>query len=373
MKKLAFVICLLVMMAASFQFKDEKEDLAINLFFTRDYEGDSWENHRTGLIWALSYLGAELPKGSFDRSVSWMDSVTFTLQLDKVGFNSDARKSLNKILGRLKKSGQYKKYNCLDMGALVSLTIGSSANYYEITGVPKTLSEFYGAHYFNRYSVFAVSHSAVGKHERILKYKASGPVTDWCFVAEEGAGILEGKIAGAFEVYDVMPNGQLRFAVYDSKGNRLDGSPDSLGKAGKPAKCMWCHEINILPLYTSCEQVENYVSPHQFNADVAALTKRLEEYRKTLNSDIDFSKTQDHTKMELVYISYMQPGDLRLAQEWRVTMQEAQDRTSRMQKSSYDEFPFLGKLVDRRNIKNKGLVLPGSIRETNHNQFRDFK
>jgi hypothetical protein len=373
MRKLLLVPFVLLLLSASLAVKEDNEELKIDLFYTKNYPGDKWENHRTGLLWTLSYLGAILPKDSFDRAISWIDSSTFSIRFSGLGFNKQAQGSLRKMFSEIQRSKEYKKSNSLDLGAFVSLTIGWSYNYYEITGVPKTLQQFYSLHHFNRYAVFPVINSGVAKHHRLLKYKTNSEFPgDWAFIAEEKAA-LDSKAPSAFEAFDIMPNGQLRFAVYDSAGALVSGSPSSLGAAGKPAKCMWCHEINILPLFTKNDPVDGFISSSKFNNNISELMEKLGAYRKTLNSDIDFYKTQDHTQMELMYISYMQPSGARLAQEWKLSPTETSKLVEKLTKTTYHEFPFLGQLVSRHDIKRKDLDLPLSIRETTTSEPRFIK
>jgi hypothetical protein len=365
MKRFFLITSALVILSMSFTI-GKNEEISFQLFYTKNYPGDSWSNHRTGLLWALSYLGATLPKGSLDTAIHWRDSVTFNLRFEGLGFNPQALKAWKKLTDSLKNTAYYQKYNRLDLGAFVSLTVGSSPDYYVITGVPRTLTAFYSLHHFNHYSVFPVSNSGVAKHKRLLKYKTSSPaVTDWAFVAEDrNSGNPNAEGADAYEVYDIMSNGQLRFAVYDKKGNLLNGSPAKLSKAGKPAKCMWCHEISILPLFTKNDAVANYITPEKFDKDIADLMSKLKTYRQGLKSDIDFNKTQDHTQMELVYTSYMQPGIRRLAQELRISDAEATNLVKHLKKIKHEEFAFLGELVNRVELKNNHLSLPQNIRET---------
>ena len=120
----------------------------------------------------------------------------------------------------------------------------------------------------------------------------------------------------------MMPNGQLRFAIYDIQGNLTASSPKRLGEAGKPAKCLWCHELVFQPLFIGTDTLANNMSPNEFQNLIEKQNNLLSNYRKKLSSDIDFTKTQDHTLMELLYISYMEPSLQKLSKEWSIGLVE---------------------------------------------------
>jgi len=354
--------------------KKDKEPL--NLFYTINYKNDSWEKHRTGLLWTLSYLGASLPEGSLDKSISWRDSNTFNLNIEKLGFSESALKNLQVIIDSIQKSNYYKKFGKADLGLFISLTLGSSWHYYKITGVAETLEEFQKKHNSKNFKIFPVTNSTVAKHQRIIKY--SFPPDDpmrWMFVAEEGNGKMsDGTFtADFFEVFDIMPNGQLRFAIYNKQGKLVEASPVHYGQAGKPAKCIWCHEIVIQPLFTRNDSTSGFISPRIFQQDMLAFMNVLTAYRNKLKSDLDFTKTQDHTQLEIEYISFMQPSVNKLMKEWNMSSEEVLEITKRLQAGAHEEFKFLGNLFKRAEVNRFGDIFPESIREPNKHEINFFE
>jgi hypothetical protein len=364
MKK-RYIAWIAVLAIACFSYKTDPQKL--ELFYTKNYPGDTWSNHRTALLWTLSYLGAELPKNSLNQAIAWKDSLSFSLNFEKLGFNPRALEALKTITDSLKQTAGYKKYGKIDLGHFIALTIGSSWHYYSITGVPKTLDEAYRLRNFKHYKTFAVTKSVVAKHHRLLKYASgSDKPADWLFVAEEGEGNLtDGTFAtSVFEVFDIMPNGQLRFAIYNRAGELTAASPKHLGESGKPAKCLWCHEVLIQPLLTATDTVPNFISPAQFQQDVVRDMSALARFRASLSSDLDFKLMQDHTQMEIAYISYMQPSVSRLAQEWHMGDKEVEAIIGSVTRQQHHEFKFLGELVFRRDLNYaEAALLPSDIRE----------
>ncbi len=198
--------------------KEAVVDNTINLEFTKIYEIDNWENGRGGLLWALSFLGAELKKDSLNAAITRLDSTRFSLDLSMVGFSAQAVSALKIINDSLKRTDEYKIKNSIDLGAFVSVLLGSSEHYYHITGVERTYAEKLNKHKGEVPIVFPVSKSVVSKNTRVLKVYNKGSYTNWLFIAEEGVGDIsknEFKVS-AYEVFDIMPNGQLRFSVYDT-------------------------------------------------------------------------------------------------------------------------------------------------------------
>ena len=90
--------------------------------------------------------------------------------------------------------------------------------------------------------------------------------------------------------------------------------------------------------------------------------------RESLFPDgVDFNQTQEHTLTELLYISFMEPSAERLSFEWNMTLEEIEVLTNGIQTHVYEEFPFLGDLFYRDDIKDlgpfEGLEVSTSVRE----------
>jgi hypothetical protein len=170
------------------------------------------------------------------------------------------------------------------------------------------------------------------------------------FVAHEAVGSLDNAnlTVSDREVFDFMDNGQMRFAVYDKDGRLKAASDTSVSLAGKPAKCLWCHEIDLQVNRTSSPPVAGYLSPLQLSEEVARLQAIIDDYRSEVESEIDFSKAQDHTLGELIYLSFMHPSPERLAEEWQIPVEEVETRMGAQTAHVYGEFPFLGNRLFRR-------------------------
>jgi hypothetical protein len=123
-----------------------------------------------------------------------------------------------------------------------------------------------------------------------------------------------------------MENGQLRFGLYDLEGHLKDATTPTLTTAGKPSKCLWCHEINLQAPFRNLTDVEGYYSTKEFNELLAAATRVIAGYRKTLASKVDFTRLQDHSNAEDLYMSFAAPTASRLATEWNMPLERVKQR-----------------------------------------------
>lgn len=370
---LAFMLLCMVVAAincAQPAAKASQPDHTLRLKWIKAYPDEHWPQVREGLRWTFSFLGAALPQGCFDKVVPVNDSAAFTLDFSQLGFSLQALEAIDSVLVKIKSSESYRAKNYMDLSRLVVMLTGESENYYAITGAEKTLNGFIGKHNLQKPLQFGVTRSSVATHHRLVEFNGdTSNVLNFAFLAVESEGDLEKGTfsASVFEAFDIMPNGQLRFAVYDAKGNRIAGSPKHLGEAGKPAKCLWCHEIQISPLFVPNVAVKGMLSDEEFEFWRSAFQRNLDRYRSTLNDDIDYTLTKDHTYMEMLYISFMEPSLLRLGNEWGIPVVDAEKRMGASPDHVYEEFPQMGRLYYRYYADSVAggseLKVPVSVRE----------
>lgn len=358
---IAFGCIVTLLFLYSFRFK--KKDVTLNIQYTLNYEGDNWQKNRTGLLWTLSYLGAGLPENSLDKSIMWINKQVFQLNFNGLGFNEEALEALAIIADSLKQTEIYKKRKYVDLGHFISITLGSSWHYYAITGVPKTYTAFLNYHQIKKFETLPLTRSAIANHHRVLKIATNDSVLNSVFIAEEGPGNVTDSTfePTEFEVMDIMKNGQLRVMVYNLNGELKVAGNKSFSGAGKPAKCIWCHETEIPALLTKPDTIKGYLTPGEFAIKIEAQNNLLNEYRKTLKSEIDFLKKQDHTYQELVYIGFMEPSLKKLSQEWNLPEKQLKKLFATSEKHIYHEFPFLGELLYRSELSGSPGFGTGSL------------
>ncbi len=346
-----------------------QHDYSINLRWNQAYENETKENVETGLLWVFSFLGADIPKGSFNQAKTWGNNI-LKIDLSKVGFNPIALNAFSKLLPQLKQSEEYQKINAIDIGRFIMLTLNSSNHYYAITGASNNFLPVKANHFFDSVSV-AITQSTITLTNRLIEVPDSNvkAILNLVFIANECDGSVANgtQIVYEHEVAELMPNGQFRFSIYDVQNNLLEVSNTAKTNSGKPSKCLWCHEINIQTFHTIQTDVPGYYGADMFKHVVSSNTLTLNSYRNTLKSDIDFSKTQDHTFAELLYISFMEPSSLRLAIEWNMGESEVKNLLIGIPTHINAEFNFLGTLYDRKDIDSfapyKGIKVPDSARE----------
>ncbi len=334
------------------ELKTAIETREITLKWNQAYSTETREQIDIGIRWYLSFLGATLPTETSMKGIDWVASDKVTLHFSELGFTEEAIRALERIAQEVKKSEEYQKNGFVDIGRWIMLTLNSSHHYYAITGVYKTYDEFRNAYSF-RDSSFVTEESTVSKNNRKINLPSFFGIGNGGFIANEGIGSIRNGtfVKHANEVFDIMPNGQLRFAVYDESGKLKTSSDTMYSDAGKPAKCLWCHEVNIQPPHGATIDVPGYYSINTFKSIVMQNMEILGKYRAKLTRGVDFSQRQAHTQTELLYITFMEPSAMKLAGEWGISEQEVKTRLRSLATHQYGEFPFLGELYYRNEVE----------------------
>ncbi len=300
--------------------------------------------------WALSFLGATLPSTS--PEVYWWQGNVVTVDLDAAGISSQTAPAWIALLTNLKASDEYRKTGALDVGRFVTLTLCSSRQYLALTGAAPTFADFQARHP-QETKPAAVVESGIANGNRLVEVGPPGPVADIFFVAYEGSGsIADGSFQRAeLETLDFMPNGQLRFGLYDLAGHQKLGTTAQLTAAGKPSKCLWCHEIGLQQPYKATTTVPGFYSPGELRHLLLERMSAVRDYRAGLKSRIDFTRTNDHTYAELLYLSFAEPSAARLALEWNEPEAKIKALLATYKTHAQAERPILGdRLYDRAEI-----------------------
>lgn len=286
------------------------KDLAINL---RWFDGsfDQTEAEMTiGLTWALSYLGAEIPEGAMKRAIIHRQNKVFSLDLSQVGFQKFALDALSVVINKIKKSEAYQVNGYAEVGRFIMLTLNSSHHYFEIVGIPKTLNEFTKQYPFKGKYVRIVN-STISKVNRLIEISEPANAEQIAYFSTEGTGDFEKGTfkAEEFEVIDYMPNGQFRFGIYDLNGQLKAAANEEVTNAGKTAKCVWCHEITLIPFFKDMPVLpgDSFISEQDFLDIRIAFMSMISDHRDGLSGDVDYTEGQDHAFMEAIYIDFMEP------------------------------------------------------------------
>lgn len=354
---------------------NQQASTTISLRWVKAYDNETKEKVETGIKWALLFLGASLNKGSFDSAAYWhSENKMLDLDFSKLGFSEQSLEAIKKLLIALKMSGEYTERGGIDIGRFITLTINSSNHYYAITNAPKTISEFKNRLIFDtKKAVVVESFIAKGQREIEMPAPHSEEILKHGFSSSEGSGLItDGSFKSTeFEVFDLMQNGMFRFMLYDELGMLKPAGDTSLGGAGKPANCLWCHEISIQPAFISKTKVNGYYSPEEYEEIIKKQLLLLQNYRSSLNQDIDYNKTQEHTLTELLYISFTEPSAERIAKEWNASEEQVKEKLKGLPTHTHDEFPFLGTLYHRKDVDKLSpynvIRVPESARE--HSEY----
>jgi hypothetical protein len=336
-------------------FAPRDPDLVIKLRWIKSYPGQSKSEVNTGLFWALSFLGAKVP---IDAAVISWDGTMVTLDLDAAGVPQASQAAWKQLLQVLKSSEESRLMGGIDIGRFVFLSMCGSHQYYALTGVAATYAEFRARHQFAPKQV-AIVESAIARGNRLIEVGKGEGIESVAFVAFEGAGSLRDHTfqKADIETLDVMENGQLRFGLYDLQGRLEGATTPALTAAGKPSKCLWCHEVNVQPPFTNVTDLEGYYSTREFNGLVANAMQIIAGYRKTLVSKVDFSqRLQEHWNAEALYFSFAEPTASRLAEEWNIPIDKVKQVLASHNLKTHPHSERLdaevlgGDLYDRRDV-----------------------
>jgi hypothetical protein len=322
-------------------------DLTLTLRWVKGYGAENEKKVETGLLWALSFLGAEFPR-SAPKAFIWKDRLV-TVDFDRIGIPAAARPAWVELIAQLKGSDEYRHTGGMDIGRFLMLTLCSPRNYYVLTGVAPHLEQVRARHTFEREQM-AVTQSEIAVGNRLIDIGEAHRFDEIGFIAYEGTGAIAN---GSFqkkeiEVLEFMKNGQLRFALYDLEGNLKTSATPALTSAGKPSKCLWCHEIRLQPAIKNLVDTPGYYTTQQFGALIAERMKLVDQYRNGLDSKVDFKRTQDHTFAELLYLTFMEPSAERLALEWNVPVEQVMTLLKAKPTHAQPEFAWLGSRLYRR-------------------------
>lgn len=164
-----------------------------------------------------------------------------------------------------------------------------------------------------------------------------------------------------------MQNGQVRFGIYNKDGIRINNTDPSHSFAGKPAKCMWCHESRIQPLFSKQEDKEGFIPYLDFKHILDEDRATHSNLQNSLSDGVNYQELQQHTFAELLYITFMEPSAERLSLEWNLPISEIQNLLSEISPHTHSEFVFLGNLYHRADVDLlapfQGLQVSSNVRE----------
>jgi hypothetical protein len=340
--------------------KTERQDHLIQLKWNQAYAEDSFENAVIGLAWAYSHVGAMETNHLYTMPTS---SNLITVNTRQLGFTDQAEKLLEELHAYLVESEEFAVHSSIDMGRYIALLIGASEHYYALTEMPLKLEDL-----LNQYEFLPVQgivdNSAITTKHRILKFSGQTGLKQ-LFITEE-TDPISGEIL-EIETVDIMPNGQPRFGIFDIAGNRENAAFAVNSEAGKPAKCMWCHESGIQPLFGVQTNFDDYLEYVVLRDTLSYYRNELQGKQNSLTDGVDYSQALEHVQMELLYISFMEPSAERLSHEWNLSVNKVKEMLEGLPTHEHEEFDFLGELYHRGAVQDlapyQSLQVSSHVRE----------
>ena len=361
MKKLLLLIGIILASCTNSNYNDiVAEEPNLVLRWNKIYEEDNIQKAVIALEWTLSYLGATLPYNSEGISVN---ENRIVIDLEKLGFTTFSEEKMRELHQVIFTSEEYQVNNNIDLGRYVTLLLGAPEHYYKITGVPYLLSEMLDNYNLNSERGY-VNNSGVSFEHRIINFSEQDGFNQLFFCEEVDP---ETGIVIEYETVELMPNGQIRFGIFDKDGFRINSTDPAHSNAGKPAKCMWCHESGIQPLFSEQDDFEGFIPYLEFKDVLTDFRSSHQNLQNSLVDGVDFQETQQHTLTELTYISFMEPSAERLSLEWNLSVSEVENLLSGLPTHIHEEFFYLGDLYDRDDVESlapfSGLQVSSSVRE----------
>lgn len=358
---IAFCMVIGIGLSSGDSIKQPTTNKTLTLKWNKAYPDDTIDKSALGLEWAYSFVGALLPNSPSGISVG---TQTIVIDLNGLGFNNEALQKMTLLHKKLKASEEYKRTKAIDLGRYITLLIGASHHYYALTGMPKKINAAM-ANYTLEPETGYVNNSEVSLVHRSIRFSKPDNLKQF-FVATEIDSVT-GQVY-EYETLELMPNGQPRFGIYDGAGNLKNSADKQYTNAGKPAKCMWCHESGIQQMFRPQRDFPGQLVAAELQEKLIGFNGELRQNRLGLPGLIDFSQKQQHTLTELLYISFMEPSAERLSLEWNMPIVQVQQRLSGLPTHVYEEFSFLGQLYERNDIEKyapfAGLAVSSSVRES---------
>ena len=356
-------ISLFLMIAFTGCLSDKTEPFSVDhvtLKWHKGYEDDSFEKAITGLNWALSHIGAKnlVPTNRVFDSESKVKIYPV-----EIGLKHKSQEVLGRLHAKITQSEAYQKRGDIDMGHYVTLLLGSSEHYYALVDLPNNLSDLEEGYTFSSVNGY-INNSAISAKHRVLKF-TDQHVLNQLFISQEIDSIT-GEII-EFETLDLLPNGQPRFGIFAANGERIEGANPVNSSAGKPGKCMWCHESKIQPLFSIQEPRVGYLTPNELRDTLLFFRESHKNMLELQTLGVNFETPTDHVLMELLYIAYMEPSVDRLALEWGISTNEVENLLENVSTHEHEEFSFLGARYFRKDVQEfapyQSLSVSDNVRE----------
>ena len=366
------VHCIVYGIVLLFFFSCSPKDDVLVLQWHKAYKTDSLEKNLTGLKWCFTYLGATFASDSIVPGLKTTET-TIRIQLDRLGLPENAQKHLRILHAQCKETEEYQKNGGIDIGRYIALTIGSSYNYYKIAAVPEQLENFRSAYSFESVQGY-IDNSSISNVDRVISFAKGKSEGQYAFISAETDSVSKEVLE--FETLEILPNGLMRFGIYDRQGYLKDAADPAVTRAGKPAKCMWCHETAILPLFRDQKNHPGYLSYAVFKDSLVAFNRKFRTYQESLWQEAAIKNRRLHTEMELSYISFMEPSAVRIAEEWNIPVSEVEQKLKHLPTHRHEEFDYLGNLYHRGAIDALApyttMEVPENIREKSANEVHNF-
>ncbi|AUC77155.1 hypothetical protein [Olleya sp. Bg11-27] len=361
MRLITLILAVCLLNSCKKVYTNQDNSTLLKLKWNKSYEDDSIDKAVIGLQWALSYVGANTPCNS---NAIHIKNNTITLNTLNIGFSNKAKQNLKTLIAKTKTTEAYKKNESVDLGRFITLLLGSPEHYYSLVETPKTLAKLKSNYTLNKNKGY-INNSSIAFQDRVISFSEQEQFNQ-LWISEEIDSIT--KTIYEFETIELLKNGQLRFGIYDEKGNRKNFANSRHTGAGKPSKCIWCHESNLNQMFKKQSDVYGFLTAEQLQQKIITSRDNFHNNRLQQKNNLDYSKKQQHKLAELLYISFLEPSLKRLSLEWHIEESQLKLLLKDLKTHKFnDDFQFLGDLYYRQEVEVfspfKAIPVSGSVRE----------
>lgn len=227
---------------------------------------ETWDDARRGVWWGLASLGAGPDASALSHEQDDSGATSFSVNPERLQLgDADALQAAYDELAAIQAP--------VEIGQLFLATVYEPDVYYAITATPPDFASWQVDHPMPDPFEHTVDASSVSFGARTVRFDTAATSLHSDSVESDGS----------HEVLDVLPNGLLRFAVYDAD-DRLAPEVDPLvAVAGGPGTCMSCHFGKLLRTFDQLPE------DAELDALIADRQVAIDDLRSTLDGPVDFA------------------------------------------------------------------------------------
>ncbi len=227
---------------------------------------ETWADARRGVWWGLASLGAAPDSAALSHEQDDGGATVFSVDPGRLELgDAVAFQAAYDDLAALQTP--------VEIGQLFLATVYEPEIYYAITATPSDFATWEAGHPMPAPFEHTVSASSVSFGDRTVHFDSDRTSLHSNSVESDGS----------HEVLDVLPNGAMRFAVYDADGALAPEVDPMVAVAGGSGTCMSCHFGKLLQTF------DRLPEDAELDALIADRQLAIDEARLAIDGPVDFA------------------------------------------------------------------------------------